>query len=234
MPKKIETAPTRSTISGYAAINLKDPETKEVLLRSRFRNRFENRSPRKGPFLRGLPKISRFRTIYELGCGVVHGIPNLYFDIDLDNLEIYIGRTTSENLYANASFKAQNNYDGMIPFAMCDMRDAVRFETLYQAIIMLQRKKDALCVKGILNRRAWGGGPMAGPTAVIYIAWRVSRGVGKIGFPDVKIRNEIANEVHDDNRLFEIAPSKESIVRALEAARRVRTCVHSYWCRTLN
>ncbi len=224
MNDKFQIARTRYSPTGFAALNFNDEDTVETINQFGFKDILLS-----GPFATYLPKVDKFRSVFELGCEIVHGIPSLYEGVGLENIEIYVGRTTKGTIFSNARFKIQNGYDGMIAFGKCEMEKAKKFEHLYQAIVMKQQENDALCVKDVLNKRAHGGGPELDDVAVIYLAWKLSARPGYIGFPDAEVRQLIADELYDDERLEDRVPGRETLMTALEAAKRVGTKQHLYW-----
>lgn len=215
----------RFSRSGFPALDLRN----EVVRGALYEINSQQRSLTRGLFTSYLPKYAQFRPTFELGCEVVHGIPSLYKGSSLGNLKIYIGRTTRETFAQNAFYKMQNGYDGMVAFVRCEMQSAKRFEKLYQAIVMKQAEKDALCVRCILNKRAHGGGPECSSEALIYIAWKISGAAGSVNYPCATVRSEIVAELYDDGRFVEILPGKTSIREALTAAKRLGTRQHLYW-----
>jgi hypothetical protein len=219
---------TRTSAIGFPAIDLNDEEIFRRLNNAYFSREIELLSKR-SKFVKNLPLINSFRSAYTFGSEVIHGIPGLYTNIDLDNLEIYIGRTTKTTFLGNIFYKAKQNFDGVVVFAKCEMQRAKKYEKLCQAILMKQRLHKGLCVKGILNKRAHSGGPENDTEALIYVAWKISRATGYIGFPTIDTRYEIAHEIMIENNTREISPGLQTLVKALESARRPRTCQHIYW-----
>lgn len=210
-------ARTRASEGGYMAV----PVWNEKFWSARYQDVVKERL-----FVERLGHYRRFSDLYRVACEVIHGIPGLYENVGLENIAVYLGRSSKNSFLENCRWKSLKEYEGCIAFATTDDDCYKRHEKLAIDIALTQKRLRALCVKDVLNKRAHAGGAEPDSTPILYVAWKI-RVSGEVGWPDVKARAAIIETINCNEH--EQLPNAGSLERALQAAKRIGTSQSVYW-----
>lgn len=126
--------------------------------------------------LHSAPRYERFAPAAKHAIRVLHGTPELFTDLTLDQMEIYIGRTASRHGHVAGRFHAHRRQKrhryGVVLFR-CATSHVKGWEKAANRLVKQLAAQRALCVA---NAVAGGQGLLpSSPESCIYLTWKRRR-----------------------------------------------------------
>lgn len=119
------------------------------------------------------PAYQRFGPAVKHVIRSIHGIPKLFEDLELGQIEVYLGRAgaTEEHVHGRfgSHFENKDHEHGAILFEGAT-KDVVSWEGWANRIIKSLQARGMLCVANIIAGK--NGRTPSTPTSVVYMTWR--------------------------------------------------------------
>ncbi len=145
--------------------------------------------------LDAVPSYQRFTDAVKHVIRSIHGIPGLFSDLDLDQVEVYLGRSggTEEHVIGRFGSHLENkdHEHGAILFQGATPK-VVSWEGWSNRILKSLQGRDMLCVANIVAGK--NGRIPSTPTSVVYMTWRRIRRQG-LATPTRRDVLEMAREI---------------------------------------
>lgn len=109
---------------------------------------------------------------------VIHNIPRLFTSVELDHLQIYLGKTTLSNLHNRAEDHWANAKDTpyFIPILKVSKKDINFVEKLGLRYLFFLEDNNFLCFGKLLNQKEGGGGRASNDKEqIIYLTFRTDK-----------------------------------------------------------
>lgn len=155
---------------------------------------------------------------------LIHSIPDLFNDSDLDRVELYIGRTGCTPRHVKGRWKIhrdEKDHEYALVAIRCPTDRIVRWEGMMVKILNRLKSRGRLCVR---NAEGSGGGGRVADTddSVVYITWRLKRR-SKLTIPTRKDVREIAADLVEYGASSNPKITSQSIQKALDPITRVKS-----------
>lgn len=166
------------------------------------------------------PRYQRFGDAVKHVIRSIHAIPNLFDDLEMGQIELYLGRAGAlEPLVAGrfgTHYREREHEHGVV-LLEGDTADVISWEGSANRILRGLKRRGLLCVANIT---AGENGPTPSTrTSVVYMTWRRIAGVS-VDKPSAADVAEIAEEVSASR--YEVRPAKQ-IATAMAPITRPRT-----------
>jgi hypothetical protein len=162
---------------------------------------------------------------------VIHGLQKLHPTYTLQDLEVYLGRSSEDPAQVLGRWERHRNKYGHKYAAVlftCEVERAVKLEGLANNLLEKLRARGALCV-GNANTAPDGRGKIPGtPLAVIYMTWGKNQAVIGYGRPTIDDIRQVAEEAY---RQADVFVTKQQLERGLMAMKRKTNWDRLRWSR---
>lgn len=151
---------------------------------------------------------------------VIHGIPGVHDTLKLDDLDVYLGRSTPRNVVSRwrEHQKEKRHLYGAVLFS-CSATISLKLEKLALKLLDQLRRRKSLCV-GMANAIHDSRGNRPGEdTGVIYLTWGKTLESTNYGRPTMPIIREIAEAVCRMNPEIGLEISRKQLENALGTAK---------------
>lgn len=142
----------------------------------------------------------------------IHGLRPLHKKFEMNEIEIYIGRTSENKLIQRwkSHFEKKQHTFAAILF-VCSHDYVEDLELVAIKILKKLQDQQKLCVKSIKNEktRKTGGKPRKEERAIVYMTWKYSNGPSENTKPGIELLKEIATETY-------IETKKEVKIRSIQ------------------
>lgn len=123
--------------------------------------------------LEAAPRYVRFTDAVKHVIRSIHGIPGLFRDLDLDQVEVYLGRAGGTEEHVQGRFSShleqKNHEHGAILF-QGTTANVVSWEGWSNRILKRLHEREMLCVANLVAGK--NGRTPSAPTSVVYMTWR--------------------------------------------------------------
>lgn len=121
-------------------------------------------------------KMAR-REIIETITTAIHGIPKLFEGVELGHLELYLGKTSVDQINTRAqSHSKQKDTHFFIPIIAVRGQEINYIEKLGLKYLFFLQENDHLCFGKLLNERDGGGGRRTDSNLhIIYLTFRIDQ-----------------------------------------------------------
>jgi len=132
---------------------------------------------------------------------VIHGLDDLHMRASLEDIEVYLGRSSDSPEHVLRRWRAHRENHGhrfATVLFTCDAERAAHLEGV--AVKLLKSLKDCntLCVANANVMRGGGGGAPATERAVVYLTWRSDAPPTDFWRPGVDVIRAVAAHVSSD------------------------------------
>jgi antitoxin component HigA of HigAB toxin-antitoxin module len=188
-------------------------------------------APELNKALESAPKCEDFEQAAQEVIRCIHSLPDLFYNLDLNEIEKYIGRTgnTDRNLFKRfrshaLDAKKEHRY-GIVAF-VCDTSLIKKWEGASINIVEALKRRIRLCVGELKNEKMDGRGPLPrAEKSVVYLTWKGIPERPSEPVNDVAIA-EIADELADTSA---VPYSKATLTRILQPAKNIGEKVRNTW-----
>ena len=129
---------------------------------------------------------------------VIHGLQDLHLRAGLDDIEVYLGRSSHSSDHVLSRWRSHREHRGH-KFATvlftCDAERAERLEGVAVKILKRLKNYGTLCVSNANVMGGGGGGLPATRVAVVYMTWRTGADPTEYQKPGVDVIRHGASEV---------------------------------------
>jgi hypothetical protein len=148
----------------------------------------------------------------------IHGLGDLHRTVRLDELEVYLGRSTAASLKQRLRqhSRTHRGHNYALVLFTCDPSRIESLERVGVTILTKLNARGVLCV-GRANRwnSAGGAPPRPGETALVYMTWRITAPI-EHERPSITDVRDIAHEVHRETNGAYTAQTVETGLRHIK------------------
>lgn len=176
---------------------------------------------------KGDPKKDIIKLITE----AIHGIPSLFNEVDLEHVQVYLGKTAEHRI----SYRSEEHWHGkdtpyFIPLIKVSNKEIDYIEKLGIKYLNFLSNNNHLCFGKLLNGIEGGGGRKSeAKTQVIYLTFRIDKRNKSNPISREGVNLAIGHMYYSLNNEFSKDANPEDIKEILYSIYKTRTGLKLYW-----